>query len=126
MILFPPELWENRSKTPTTPPVKKILNSKDNNYDEWTRVRTHQDPLLKDEKQRREPIPVPIIERKIDNRNRLLPVKTGSSSVHSKCIRNISKRKLSHDPNFGVYRDDTDGLLKYDVRVLNIIIKIYL
>jgi hypothetical protein len=113
MILVPPELWENRCKTPTPPPpVKEILNSKDNSYDKWTRVRIHQDPFLKVEKQKREPIPVPIIERKTDNPKRVLPVETGSSSIHSKYIHNISKRKLSHDPTFGVYRDDTDGSFK--------------
>jgi hypothetical protein len=47
----------------------------------------------------------------------VLPVETGSSSVHSKYIHNISKRKLSHDPNFVVYRDDTDGSFKIGLSI---------
>jgi hypothetical protein len=42
----------------------------------------------------------------------VLPVRTVSSSVHSKYIHNISKRKLSLDPTFGVYRCNTDGSFK--------------
>jgi len=37
---------------------------------------------------------------------------TDSSSVHSKYINNVLKRKLSHDHTFGVYQDDTDGSIK--------------
>ena len=59
MIIVPPELWENR-QTPPTPLVKKILQSKDRSYNEWTQVRLHQDPYLKTEKQKRAPIPIPI------------------------------------------------------------------
>jgi hypothetical protein len=61
MILIPPELWENRF-TSSPPPVKKTLNSKDNSFDKWTQVRVHEDPYLKIEKQKRDPIPIPIIE----------------------------------------------------------------
>ena len=60
MILVPPELWENLCQTPP-PPVKKILNSKDHSYNKWTQVRLHQNPYMKTEKQKREPIPIPII-----------------------------------------------------------------
>ena len=44
------------------PPVKTILKSKDHSCNKWTRVRLHQDPYLKTEKRKREPIPTPIIE----------------------------------------------------------------
>ena len=60
-ILVPPELWEKRSQSP--PPVKKILKSKDHSYNKWTQVRLHQDQYLKTEKRKREPIPIPIIEK---------------------------------------------------------------
>jgi hypothetical protein len=93
IILVPPELWENRCKSPTPPHVKKIPKNKDNSYDKWTRVRMHQDPFLKTEKQRQEPVTFPIIEREINNRKRLMIVKACSSSVHLKYIHNISKRK---------------------------------
>jgi len=32
--------------------------------------------------------------------------------VHLKYIHNVLKRRLSHDPTFGVYQDDTDGSFK--------------
>jgi hypothetical protein len=60
MISVPPELWEKRSQSP--PPLKEMLKSKDHGYDKWTPVRLHQDPFLKPEKQKREPIRIPIIE----------------------------------------------------------------
>jgi hypothetical protein len=46
-----PELWEKRSQLP--PPVKEKHTIKDHSYNKWTRVRTHQDPYLKTEKQKR-------------------------------------------------------------------------
>jgi hypothetical protein len=49
MILFPPEVWENRCQTASPPPVKNTLKSKDNSYGKWTLVRLHQDPYLKTE-----------------------------------------------------------------------------
>ena len=61
MISFPPELWENRSQEPP-PPVKKILKSKYYSYNTWNQVRLHQDPYLKTEKQKRESVPIAIIE----------------------------------------------------------------
>jgi len=64
IISVPPEMWENRSQTlppPPPPPVKKILNSKDHSYNKWSEVRLHQDPFLKSEKLKREPIPIPIV-----------------------------------------------------------------
>jgi hypothetical protein len=60
MKLVPPEMWETRSQT--LPPVKTILNSKDHSYTKWNEVRLHQDPILKREKQKREPIPIPTVE----------------------------------------------------------------
>jgi hypothetical protein len=62
MILVSHELWEMRCKSPSPPPVKTILKSKYHSYNKWTRVRLHQDPYLKTEKLKREPIPIPIIE----------------------------------------------------------------
>jgi len=57
MILVPPELCENRSQE-SPPPVKETLKSKDHSYNKWTLVGLHQDPYLKIEKQKREPIPI--------------------------------------------------------------------
>jgi len=57
MILVPPEMWETRSQA-SPPPVKTILNRIDHSYNKWTKVRLHQDPFLKSEKQKREPIPI--------------------------------------------------------------------
>ena len=34
---------------------------------------------------------------------------TNVSPVHSEYIRNVLRRKVAHDPTFGVYEDDTDG-----------------
>jgi len=63
MILVPPKLWENRCQAaPPPPPVKKIIKTSDQSYNKWTQVRNHQDPYLKTEIQKREPIPIPIIE----------------------------------------------------------------
>jgi len=66
MILVPPELWENRSQEPP-PPVKVILKCKDHSNNKLTQVRLHQDPYLKTEKQKRDPIPIPIIETSCTN-----------------------------------------------------------
>jgi hypothetical protein len=57
MILLP-----LNCQTPSPPPIKTILNIKDHSYNKETRVRLHQDPYLKTEKLKREPIPIPIIE----------------------------------------------------------------
>jgi hypothetical protein len=63
MLLIPPELWEKCSQPPATPPpVKQILKSKNHSFDKWTKIRIQQDPYLKTEKLKREPIPVPIVE----------------------------------------------------------------
>jgi len=125
MIIFPPELWENRSQE--LPPIKKILKSKDHSYNKWTQVRLHQDRYLKTEKQKREPIPIPIIEtgsskpsfKTIPKRKRtigsvplfkrVIESETDASSAHSKYIHNVLTRKVFHDPTFGVYQDDTNG-----------------
>ena len=61
MILVPPELC-GKSYPEPPPPVKEILKSKDLSYNKWTQVRLHQDPYLKIETQKQEPIPIPIIE----------------------------------------------------------------
>jgi len=85
---------------------------------------------LKTEKQEREPISIPIIEtssaepsfKTKPKRKRIigsLPLfKLGSkpqtdlSRMHSECIQNVLRRKVSHDPTFGVYEVDTDGSFK--------------
>ena len=61
VILVPPEMWETRSKA-SPPPVKTIINSKNHSYNKWTKIRMHQDPFLKSEKQKWEPIPISIVE----------------------------------------------------------------
>jgi hypothetical protein len=130
MILVPPEMWETRSQA-SPPPVKTILNSKDHN--KWTKVRLHQGPCLKSEKQKREPIPIPIVETKVTHpsfktkpkRERItgsLPwfktetldseSETDPLPIHSEYINNVLKRKVSHDRNFGVYQDETGGSFK--------------
>jgi hypothetical protein len=138
MILVPPELWEKRSQTTPPPPVKKILDSNDHSYNKWTQVRLHQDPYLKTEKRKRDPIPIPIVEtggtpdskpsfKTKAKRKRIIgsaPVfKTEStesetdtessvSPVHSKYIQGVLRRKVSHDHTFGVYQDDANGSFK--------------
>ena len=39
---------------------------------------------------------------------------TDSLSVHSKCSDNVLKRKISQNPNLGVYQDDTVGSFKIE------------
>jgi len=118
MILVPPELWVKRCQTPSQPPLKIILKSKDHRYNKWTRVRLHQDPYLKTEKIKREHIPIPIIEttRKrgpFIKAEKLEPeLENNSQTVHSNYIHNVFRRKLSHDPTFGVYQNDTNGSFK--------------
>jgi len=123
MILVPPELWEKSSQSP--PSVKKILKSKDHSYNKWTQVRLHQDQYLKTEKRKREPIPIPIIEKGDTKRKRIIGsvplfktemLDSESESeplpVNSKYMDNVLKRKGSHDPTFGVYQDDKDSSFK--------------
>ena len=120
MILVPPELWENHSLPP--PPLKKIIKSKDHSYNKWTKIRLHQDPYLKTEKRKREPIPIPIIETGNVKQKRIIgsvPLfKTESDSdtdimpVHSKYINDVLTRNVSHDPTFGVYKTVLIVLLK--------------
>ena len=127
MILVPPELWENRSLPP--PPVKKIIKSKDHSYNKLTQIRLHQDPYLKTDKRKLEPIPIPIIGTGDTKQNRIIgsvPLsKTESESEtdtlppHSKYILDALTRKVTHDPKFGVYQDDK---IKRGGQVLNIII----
>jgi len=61
MILVPPELCEKRCQTPSPPPVKTILKIKIIAIINGL-VRLHQDPYLKTEKLKMEPITIPIIE----------------------------------------------------------------
>jgi len=42
-------------------------------------------------------------------------LETNSQPVHSKYIHKVLRRKLSHDPTFGVYQDDTDGSFKIGI-----------
>ena len=37
---------------------------------------------------------------------------TDHSPMHSEYIQNVLRRKVSHDPTFGVYQDITDGSFK--------------
>ena len=89
-----------------------------------TIIRLHQDQYLKTEKRKREPIPIPIIEKGNTKRKRIigsvslfksemLDSESESESLpeHSKYIDNVLKHKGSHDPTFGVYQDDKDGFL---------------
>ena len=82
----------------------------------------HQDPSFKTEKRKREPIPIPIIEAGDVKQKRIIrsvPLfKTESESEtdtlpsHSKYIKDVLTRKVSHDTTFGVYQDETDGSFK--------------
>jgi hypothetical protein len=111
-----PDLWERHCQKPSLPPpVKTILKSKDHSYYKWTRVRLQQDPSLRTERHNREPIAVPIIETTRKTNPFIKAEKPGSeiqTGLHSKYIQNVLKRKLTHDPTFGVYQDDTDGSFK--------------
>jgi len=63
MILVPPVLWKYRCQTPPPPPpVNKILKTKDRSYKNCTQDRHYQEPYSKSEKQKLEPIPIPITE----------------------------------------------------------------
>jgi len=79
--------------------------------------------VLENWKLKREHIPIPIIQttRKSGpfiKAEKLEPeLETNSQPVHSKYIHNVLRRKLSHDPTFGVYQDDTEigsWSFKYD------------
>jgi hypothetical protein len=147
--LIPPEVWEKSSKTTPPPPVKKIQDCNDHSYNNWTQVRLHQDPYLKTEKRKRDPITIPIVETggTLDStpsfktkakRKRIIgsaPVfKTESTEsetdtessvswVHSKYIQGVLRRKVSHNHTFGVYQDDTNGFLKVVVPSPNLVTK---
>jgi hypothetical protein len=82
MILVPPERWEKVSQS--SPPIKKILKSKNHSYNKWARVRAQHDPFLKTEKQKREPIPIPIIE-------------TESTKTKPKCKRMFKMEELESE-----------------------------
>ena len=74
---------------------------------------------MKNEKRKRELIPIPTIEPGDTKRKHIIgsvPLfKTESESEtdtlppHSKNIKDVLTRKVSHDPTFGIYQDDTDG-----------------
>ena len=90
----------------------------------------HKDPNLKTEKRKREHIPIPIIDTSSTKpsfktksiRKRIIgsvPLfkteiesETITSPTHSKYIHNVLTRKVSHDPTFGVYQDDTNGAFR--------------
>ena len=90
----------------------------------------HQDLYLKTEKQKREPIRIPIIEtgstkhsiKTKRTRKRIIGLvplfktetesETDASPSHSKYIHNVLTRKVSHDPTFGIYQGYTDGSFK--------------
>ena len=73
IILVLLELCENRSLQSLPPPTfEEIIKSKDHSYNKWTEVRLHQDPYLKTEKPKREPIPIPIIETGDTKRKRII------------------------------------------------------
>ena len=42
----------------------------------------------------------------------LFKIESESKTDHSEVIQNVLRRKVSHDPTFGVYQDDTDGSFK--------------
>jgi len=80
---------------------------------------------MKTEKRKREPIPIPIIEKGDTKRKRtigsvplfkteMLDSESESESlpVNSKYMANVLKSKGSHDPTFGVYQDDKDSSFK--------------
>ena len=142
MILFPPEMWKSRFRASLLP-VKTILNSEDHSYDKWSKIRLHQDPFLKSEKQKRESIPIPIIEtgvtqpsfKRKPERKRIFgslrwfktetidsESETDTSPFHSSYINNVLHREVSHDRTFGVYEDDTDGSFKIGRQILNLTI----
>jgi hypothetical protein len=145
MMLFPPKQWENLSQS--RPPVKKILKSKDNSDNEWTQVRLQQNPFLKTEKRKREPIPIPIVETggtkpsfatklKCKRINGSVPLfeteslvsesETGSLPMHSKYINNASKRKVAHHSNVLCIKTLLTVLLKYGGQFLNVTINTFL
>ena len=80
---------------------------------------------MKTEKQKREPIPIietgsknPTFKMK-PKRKRIIALvplsktasetETDASPTHLKYIHSVLTRKVSHDPTFDVYQDDTDG-----------------
>jgi hypothetical protein len=107
----------------------KILKGRGQSYNRWTQVRLLQDPFLKTEKRKREPIPIPIVEtgdtKPIPKSKRItgsVPLfktetlesesETDSLPVRLKFIDNVLKRKVAYDSTFGVYQDDTDASFK--------------
>ena len=84
----------------------------------------HQDHYLKTEKRKRERILIPIIEivdtksKRINGSVPLFQTKSESESgtlpAHSMYIQNVLTRKVSHNPTFGVYQDDTEGSFKIE------------
>jgi len=48
---------------------------------------------------------VPLFNMEIES-------ETDASPTHTKYIHNVLPRKVSHDPTFGVYQDDTNGSFK--------------
>jgi hypothetical protein len=134
MLLIPPELWEKCSQPPPKPPpVKQILKGKDHSFDKWTKIRIHQDPYLKSQNVKREPIPIPIVEtggtpetkpkfKTKSKRKRVIssapvfntePIQTETetetddgSPAPSRYIAGILRSKSFNSPTFGVYQDE--------------------
>jgi hypothetical protein len=118
--------------------LEKILGSNDHSYKKWTQVRLHQDPYLKTEKRKRDPIQIPIVETggtpdskpsfktnakckriigsapvfKIENTESETDTESSASPVHSKYIQGVLRRKVSYDHTFGVYQDDAKRSFK--------------
>jgi hypothetical protein len=75
-------------------------------------------PVLENEKRKKKPFPTSIIEiiRKSGPFNKTeifeSELENNFKPVHSKDIQNVLRRKLSHDPTFGVYQGDTGCYFK--------------
>jgi hypothetical protein len=88
MILLPPKLWETHCQTPAPPRIKTILKIKILSI--RTRDRLHQDPYLKTEKRKREPVRIPIIDttRKSGPYSEAEKLKSELENFLSQCIQN--------------------------------------
>jgi len=135
VILVPPELWENLWQESPSPPVKKILICKYHSYKNWTKFRLHQDTYLKVEKQKREPIPIPIIESGSTKPGfKTKPIwkrvigsvplfkKASESETDSNYIHNVLSRKYPMTPLLVCSKMIITALLKQGSQVLNMTI----
>jgi hypothetical protein len=55
---------------------------------------------------------VPVFETESTRTESETDAGSGASPMHSKYIQGVLRRKVSHDPTFGVYQDDADGSFK--------------